>query len=55
MKAYGLRKKDRIICPKKNCSCGDFSSKHPIYNKKNEKNKRAKKFARQSAFKLVDL
>jgi hypothetical protein len=54
MKPYGLRKQDRVICAKKNCTCGDFSSKHPLVMRKGIKNKRMKKQARQSALKLIN-
>ncbi|WP_442638167.1 hypothetical protein [Rossellomorea marisflavi] len=49
MKAYGLQKRDRIICSIKNCGCGDWSSKHPIVNKSDTKNKRLRKMARRES------
>lgn len=48
MRTYGIRKPDRIKCFKKNCGCGDMSSKHPkdcISN--SNMNRRLKKHARQ--------
>lgn len=50
MKTYGLKKKDRIICGKKGCTCGDTSSKHPKNLKKDyNMTKRLKKSARQES------
>lgn len=53
MKAYGLEKQDRIRCLIKNCGCGDWSSKHPLNNKADKKNKRLRKHARREAKQLV--
>lgn len=53
MKAYGLEKRDRIRCSIKNCGCGDWSSKHPLNNKADKKNKRLRKHARREAKQLV--
>lgn len=47
MKPYGIERKDRVICSKRGCGCGDFSSKHPTVNVKHPKNKRLKKRARR--------
>lgn len=53
MKAYGLRKRDRITCSVKNCGCGDWSSKHPLVKKSNNKNKRLRKSARRESKRQV--
>ena len=50
MRTYGVKRRDRVKCFKKNCSCCDWHNKYPFYisKRKGNKNRARKKSARQA-------